>query len=116
MLRAAAASDYEAFFGRPEPAEWFGIVEARPHLIEGIGLVFRCTEGRWWLSFERCPGVGKVKTAHRAAKHLLALADDRGVKVNALADPAITGAEMWIERLGFRRSDEVKGGLTVWTR
>lgn len=116
MLRPATDADYEAMFGRPAPADWFGLVSAKPHLIEGIGLVFRCAEDRWWLSFVRCPGVGKVKTAHGAAKQLLAMADARGVTVNALADPDIAGAETWIERLGFRRSDETKGGLAVWTR
>lgn len=116
MLRAATDNDYEAFFGRPAPAEWFGLVEARPYLIEGIGCIFRCTEGRYWLAFVRCPGVSKVKTAHAAAKKLLSMAEERGLTVHALADPDIQGSSKWIERLGFRRSDETKGDLPVWTR
>lgn len=116
MLRLATTADFEAFYGHPAPGDWFGLVEARPHLIEGLGLIFKCTEGRWWIAFARCPGVGKVKTAHAAAKQLLRMADERGLTVNALSDPDITGADKWVERLGFRRSDEVKGGCVVWTR
>lgn len=116
MLRTATESDFAAVTGKPAPGDWFGLVSARPHLIEGMGLVYRDINDRWWLSFVRCPGVTKVKTAHAGAKQLLALADQRGVIVNALADPEISGAAKWIERLGFRRTDETQGGLTVWTR
>lgn len=114
MLRPATDEDYEAFWGRPAPAEWFGLVEARPHLIEGFGCVFRCTEGRWWLAFQRCPGVGKVKTAHAAAKQLITRASEQGLKLYTLSDNSIHGADKWIERLGFQRTDEQKAGLTVW--
>lgn len=115
MLRPATDDDYEAFYGRAAPAEWFGLVDASPYLIEGLGLVFKCTEQRWWVAFARCPGVGKVKTAHTAAKQLLSMARDRGLAVHALADTGIPGAEKWLARLGFMPTDEMKGGMTVWT-
>lgn len=116
MLATATADDYVAMTGMPEPAEWFGLASRRPWLVEGIGVVYRAADGRWWLSFQRAPGVHKVKTAHAAAKRLLAEADGRGLVLHALADPRIDGAEAWIERLGFRRSGEKMEGLDVWTR
>lgn len=116
MLRPATDSDWEAVTGMPAPGDWFGLVEARPHLIEGMGAIYRATDGRWWLTFHRTAGVGKVKTAHAAARKLLAMAQERGRTIHALADPAIAGAELWIERLGFTRTDETQGGIAIWTR
>lgn len=116
MLATATADDYVAMTGLPEPAEWFGLAYRRPWLVEGIGVVYRAKDGRWWLSFQRAPGVSKVKTAHAAAKRLLAEADARGITLHTLADPRIDGSEAWIERLGFRRSGDAMEGLDVWTR
>lgn len=102
--------------GRAPPENWWGYVEARPYFIEGFGAIYQAADGRWWLTFARSPGVKKTKSAHTGAKRLLADADERGITVNVLADPRIDGAEMWIERLGFRRSDETIEGHAVWTR
>lgn len=115
-LRPATDDDWTAMFGIPVPAEWFGLCLSRPWLIEGLGAIFLGQDGRWWIMFQRCPGVAKVKTAHAAAKRLLAMADGRGLKVHGFADPRISGAEMWMERLGFARTDEDIGGLKVWVR
>jgi hypothetical protein len=115
-LRIASDDDYEALFGMPAPAEWHGLVAASNWLIEGLGCVYRCTEGRWWLGFARSPGVRKTKTAHAGARALLAHADRNGLTLHAIADPAIRGAEMWIARLGFERTDEQRQGLTIWIR
>ena len=54
-LRIASDDDYEAMFGMPAPAAWHGLVAASDWLIEGLGCVYRCTEGRWWLGFARSP-------------------------------------------------------------
>ena len=114
MLRVATDDDWHAWTGKPAPGQWFGLVDATPHLIEGLGAIYADIEGRWWITFERCPGVGKVKTAHAAAKQLLGMARERGLAVHAIADNRISGAEKWIERLGFARTDETRGGLAVW--
>lgn len=113
-LRPATADDWAAMFGMQEPADWFGLVEARPHLVEGLGCIYRDASGRWWISFKRCPGVGKTKTAHASAKRLLDMARERGITVHGIADPEIDGGEKWLERLGFRRTDDELGGLRVW--
>lgn len=115
-LRKATADDWIAMFGIDAPAEWFGYVEARTHLVEGLGAIYRAVDGRWWISFSRCPGVHKVKSAHAGARKLLADATERGITVHAIADPKFPGSETWIERLGFTRSAESKEGLSVWTR
>lgn len=114
MLRPATPDDWEAFTGRRAPGNWFGIVCAKPYLIEGLGAIYADVEGRHWITFERVPGVKKTKTAHAAAKLLLAEAKARGIKVHALADPSITGAVKWIERLGFTATDETREGHPVW--
>lgn len=102
--------------GTPAPANWFGLVDARPYLIEGIGAIYQGVDGHWWITFQRCPGVGKVLSAHKAAKQLLGLARERGLAVHALAEPGIAGAEMWLSRLGFERTHETRQGHPVWVR
>lgn len=113
-LRPARDIDWVAMTGLSPPDEWFGYVEATNHLVEGIGAIYRDGEGRWWVTFQRLPFVSKVKTAHKAAKQLIAAARERGIEVRAIADPRIDGAELWIERLGFQRTDETIGGYEVW--
>lgn len=116
-LRPATEEDWVAFTGLPVPGTWMGLVYATPWLIEGMGAVYLGTDGRWWLTFERAPGVRRVKTAHRAAKQLLSEIEALGVgPVHAQANPRIDGATLWMERLGFRRSDDELGGLPVWVR
>lgn len=118
-LRSADDSDWMALIGTQPPAEWFGLVEARDWLIEGLGAIIRDGDD-WFLVFQRCPVIVKVKSAHAAAKRLIAMAEARGITVKVCADPAIDGAETWIARLGFRRTDQVKqtmrGEVAVWTR
>jgi hypothetical protein len=113
-LRPARDDDWHAMAGSQAPGNWFGLVEARPHFIEGMGCIYLARDGRWWIAFWRSAGVGKIKTAHAGARRLLADAKDRGLDVHAIADPAIPGAELWLERLRFIRTDETQGGLTVW--
>jgi len=115
-LQAATDSDWAAIAGRAPPGAWWGYVEARPHFIEGFGAIYQAADGRWWLTFARSPGITKTKSAHAGAKRLLADAAEKGITVHVLADPRIDGAEMWVERLGFRRSGEKLEGLDVWTR
>jgi len=115
-LREARDEDWESITGSPAPAEWKGYAEASDWLIEGLGAIYRGTDGRWWITFERLPLVRKVKSAHACARRLLAWASSEGVAVHAIADPRKDGASMWVERLGFQPTDERIGGLTVWTR
>ena len=115
-LRPATEADWSAMTGLPAPLEWFGFTEqTRPWLIDGIGAVYLGSDGRWWITFQRALGVKKTKTAHAAARKLLGEAKARGLSVNGLADPAITGADTWMARLGFRHTDERIGGIDVWT-
>lgn len=113
-LRPATADDWAAMTGLPAPGEWFGYVEGRAHLIEGLGAIYLAGDGRWWITFQRCPGVGKVKTAHAGAKRLLAESQERGVTVHALAQPGMPGADMWLERLGFAMTGQELEGVAVW--
>ena len=114
-LRLATDDDWTAMFAMPAPGAWFGLVEASAWLVEGLGAVTLCEDGRWWITFARAPGIRKTKTAHTAAKKLIAMAKSENLTLFALADPAICGATLWIERLGFRRSGETREGIDVWT-
>lgn len=114
-LRPAVDSDWAAVTGMQAPGEWFGFVDDGGWIINGMGAIYRATDGRWWITFVRCPGVGKVKTAHASARRLISQANDMGISVSALADPSIDGSEMWVERLGFRRTAETIEGIHVWT-
>lgn len=116
VLRPANDDDWKAMFGVPPPGQWFGVVRASDWLVEGIGAIYFGTDGRWWLSFKRCPGITKLKTAHSCAKRLLSIAREQGIVVHAIADPAIPGGERWLNRLGFNETEEKLGGLTVWKR
>ncbi len=114
-LRPATDDDWEALTGNRAPAEWFGLVDANEWLIEGAGAIYKAEDGSWWVTFVRIPGVRKIKLAHRAARQLLDEAKRRGIEVRAIADPRITGSSMWIERLGFSRSDSTIKGNSIWT-
>lgn len=115
-LRAATDEDYAALFGEPAPGDWFGLVSARPHLIEGMGLAYRDARDRWWLGLMRAPGIGRTGLAHRGARKLMAMADERGVTLHAMCDPRFDGTERWLARLGFAPTAETMGGIVVWTR
>lgn len=115
-LRPATDDDYAAMFGTAAPGRWFGTVWASEWLIEGLGLVYLGSDGRWWLGLARAPGVGRTRTAHAEARKLLARAEGEGITVHAMCDPAFDGTERWLIALGFRASDETIGGITVWTR
>jgi hypothetical protein len=113
-LRAIEPSDWEAWTGRPAPPAMIGIADANDYMIEGLGVIYLADDDRWWLTFARAPGVRKVKTAHRMARHLISVAIEAGMRVHALADPRRSGSELWIERLGFVKSDETMGGFAIW--
>lgn len=116
-IRPADDDDWAAMTGYQAPAEWFGFVEQeKSWLIDGMGTIYKGLDGRWWITFQRTPGVRKLKTAQAAAKRLLAEAESRGITVNGMPDPKICGSTVWMERLGFRRTDENIGGIDVWTR
>lgn len=115
MIRLATTDDWAAFTGKADPPEWHGYVDASEWLIEGLGAVFKGDGGKWWITFVRAPGVRKTKTAHAMAKRLLKEAKDKGFwPVHGLADPRITGAEKWMQRLGFVPTDDEQWGLPVW--
>lgn len=116
ILRKAVASDWHAVMASPEPAEWAGIVYASEHLIIGFGFLYVALDGRWWLCFERCPGVRMLKTAHQCGRILLESAREAGISVHALADLRIDGAETWLRRLGFESTGEDIEGRPVWVR
>jgi hypothetical protein len=103
-------------FGTPEPGAWFGLVEARRYLIEGIGLVYMASDGRWWIGLKRCPTISKTRTLLTGARQVLAMAHERGLVVHAIPDPTIPGSSRLLEGLGFTRTDETQGGFNVWTR
>lgn len=114
MLRPATPRDWSAITGMRPPSVWSGIADAGPHLVHGLGGIYLAEDGRWWVFFHRTPGVRKVKTAHKSAKILLGSAREAGITVHAVEDDTITGAAVWLERLGFEMTDERLGGLRVW--
>lgn len=116
QLRKAVLSDWHAVMAMAEPAAWSGIVYASPHLISGFGFLYAGLDDRWWLCFQRAPGVRMLKTAHQCARILLESAREAGIDVHALADLRIDGAELWLRRLGFEPTDEKLKGAPVWVR
>lgn len=117
-LRPATDSDWAAFSGLRAPGRWVGLVhQDSPWLIDGFGAVYWGVDGRWWITFARAPGVRKIKTAHKAAKALLALAEAEGMTpIYAMPDDRIGGAEFWLRHLGFEPTDETREGTPVWAR
>lgn len=115
MIETATDDDYSAMFGTMPPQEWFGLVAKTQWLILGIGAVYRGTDGKYWMMFTRSPGVRMTKTAHMAGKRLVQQAKDKGLEVRALADNRISGAALWLRKLGFKQSTETIEGYPVWT-
>lgn len=111
-LRPAEDEDWIAWWGGPAPVNWFGYVNE-----DGLGAIYEAIEGRFWLGFQRRPGVRRTKTAHMAALLLLSDAGKRGISVNALAHiDQYPGSDRWLQRLGFQQTDEIWKGYPVWTR
>ena len=114
-LRPADDRDWRIFYGQPAPLYWSGLVLEDPVMILGIGGLYASEDGRWWAFMKRAPGVGCVFSAQRAAMHMMAVGKEAGLTIHALADPAIVGSDKWLQRLGFRRTDEIMKGLVTWT-
>lgn len=115
-LQTAEASDWEAMFGIPEPADWFGLVSRRGVLIEGLGAIYRDAQGRCWLTFARAPGVGRTRLIIEGGRTILAMARACGFAVHAIAQPQYPVEETvpLMRRLGFAPTGEIMGGATVW--
>lgn len=114
MIRPATDQDWQALVDHPLPDIWVGLVSEDRLRVHGIGAAYLGKDGRWWVFFNREPGVRMKKTAHRAAKRLLWALRDAGIVVRALPDCRIPGAELWLRRLGFRPTGEAFGGIAVW--
>lgn len=115
VLRPATDADYYVFFGRPAPDAWIGLVADAGHMLLGIGGLFFAEDGRWWATVARAPGVTSRVLLHKAARETLDVAKRAGVQVHALADPAIPNADLWLKRLGFQETDEMRANHKVWT-
>lgn len=113
-LRPATDEDYQAFHGRVAPLHWSGIVDATDYVIRGIGGIYLARDDRWWVFFKRIPGVALTKSAHRAATIIRETARVAQLPVHAIADLDVTGAELWLRRLGFVETDEAIEGHRVW--
>jgi hypothetical protein len=113
-LRPATDDDWYVFTGQTPPKAWFGYVYENDFMILGLGGFFSSLDGRWWMTFRRAPGARQTKSAHTAALRLVALAAEAGITLHALADDRVDGAQKWIERLGFRATEEQIEGYTVW--
>lgn len=83
-------------------------------MLLGIGGVFFGTDGRWWATFARAPGIRSRLTAQHAARTILDAAGEAGLTVHAMADDSIAGAEFWLRRLGFEETDEILNNSRVW--
>lgn len=117
-LRVATEDDYYRFYGKP--ARWplaAGYVEDRGYMLDGIGGIYR-RDAAWWVCLDRAPGVKVTRAMIRAARDLMAFADEHGLVLHALADPRITGADVLLRGLGFVETDEADGdtSLRIWKR
>ena len=112
-LRRATDDDWRVVLGTNAPSEWFGLV-AESYMILGIGGAFVGSDGRWWATFRRVPGVRHTLTAHKAARLTLDIARDLGIKLYAIADEEVGGSEVWLSRLGFKKTDEHFKERAVW--
>jgi hypothetical protein len=114
VLRRATNDDYHAFVGRLAPEQWTGLVSADEHLIHGIGGVYLASDGRWWMFFDRVPGVAMSVTTHRAARIVVDAARESGIVVHAISDLRMPTSERWLTRLGFVQTSEEIEGHPVW--
>ena len=114
MLRTATADDWSALTGLPVPGYWIGLAYDEGGRTLGLGGLYEGADGRWWatvLAREKRP-----IALHKAARQVLETADAADVDVHAVADTRIEGAEVFLARLGFARTNETIGGYAVWTR
>src|SRR5690606_8734137 len=114
QLRPATDADWYVFFGSAAPGEWFGLVADAGHMLLGIGGLFLAVDGRWWATVAKAPGVRSRLLMHKAAREVMNVAREAKVPVHALADPAIPRSAVWLERLGFQETDEMRKNHRVW--
>lgn len=115
-LRRATDDDFYVWHGRPAPPCWFGLVGEGPGgLLVGIGGAYLGIDGRWWVAFEKLPGIGGAVTMQKAACEVIATMRAAGLgPLVALSDPAKPRADAWLTHNGFRPTDESMHGLEVW--
>jgi hypothetical protein len=114
--RLATPGDFERFYGRPPPDEWFGVLGERNGVILGMGSAVWDKWGRAWLFFNRGDSDVSAFAMHRLA--LWVMNDLRKTfqetTVHAFCDATIPGAEKWLRRLGFEPAPEIEAPVMIW--
>lgn len=115
VLRLATDADWWRYLARPKPTWWVGITLEDEHMLLGLGGVYLGTDKRLWAFFDKSRGVSIRFSMQKGARLLFEALREAGVvEVSAVADGDIAGSTLWIERLGFKPTDELHKGLTIW--
>ena len=113
-LRVATPADWTALTGMAAPGAWIGLAYEEEGRLLALGAAFEATDGRWWVSVT--PGVHRPVALMRGSREVVDTLVRAGVTAHALANPAVPGAERFLERIGFERSGETIGGHMIWRR
>lgn len=117
-MRLVIATDthWQSLFGTTPPDGWFGrtLLDGEGR-IAAMGVVWFAIDGRWWAGFRlEAPEALPRVAIHRAALDGLAFSREQGLALHALCDETRPRAREWLERLGFRMTDERLPGGVVW--
>ncbi len=113
--RLATAADFERFYGKQPPDEWFGVTAERDGVLLGMGSVVWDKWGRAWLFFNRGQGASAL-AMHRLALWVMRDLQTtfRETTVFAFCDETIAGADKWLQRLGFKPAPEIEAPVMIW--
>lgn len=96
---------------QPHASRVLGFACRRDGYLVVLGFVLVDTDDRWWASFAKRGDYPKAGI-HRYGLSLMAAMDRAGIpELFATADPAIPRSREWLERLGFRPTEN-----EVWKR
>lgn len=112
-VRLATAADIRAFAKRDVPewcVEWVAYVAERDGAPIALGSVYWDKWGQVWGAFD-CRERISAFTMHRLARRTIEHLREMGVgTLHAFCDEQVLRSDVWLKRLGFRRSFD-----SVWT-
>jgi hypothetical protein len=113
-IRPAVRADFVRFVGRPPPERWGGMAANIGKLVVGVGGVCLWEDGRWWAFLDAAPVARTPARFHRTALRYLRSLDIEELFV--ACDERFDKASAWLERLGFKETNEEMNGCKVWIR
>ena len=114
-ITPASDDDFARFFGGIQVnGRWVGRAMRRGRLIAGFGGLIEQQDGEWF-AFLEVPAEERKPHVYRHVLAAFADAKEQGAaRITAWCDMSIPGALRLMQRLGFKKTDEMMNDNEVW--